>query len=175
MEHLEEGLQSQQPVERNPNTYRSMRDYINPPWVSASFCMVPPRNAPYGNAYNPSWGNHLNHSWRQYAPPTSSQYTSSPQPQPPQPISPVEQAILNLTKLVGDVVEEQKTFNAQLRKRINIVENSLNQKLDGLQSEIDQKFDNLQSGIDQKFDNLQKSISRLATSRGRKFRGRVPD
>ena len=28
MEHLEEGQQSQQPVERNPSTYRSMRDYI---------------------------------------------------------------------------------------------------------------------------------------------------
>ena len=48
-------------------------------------------------------------------------------------------------------MEEQKTFNAQLRQRIHTVEKSLNQKLDGLQS-----------GIDQIFDNLQKSISRLA-------------
>ena len=64
--------------------------------------------------------------------------------------------------MVGDFVEEQKTFNAQLSQRTHNVENSLNQKLDGLQSEIDQKFDNLQSGIDHKFDNLQKSISRLA-------------
>ena len=47
-------------------------------------------------------------------------------------------------------MEEQKTFNAQLRQRIHTVENSLNQKLDGLQSKIDQKF-----------DNLWKSISRL--------------
>ena len=52
---------------------------------------------------------------------------------------------------MGDVVEEQKTFNAQLRQRIHIVENSLSQKLDGLQS-----------GIDHKFYNLHKSISRLA-------------
>ena len=59
-------------------------------------------------------------------------------------------------------MEEQKTFNAQLRQRIHTVENSLNQKLDGLQSEIDHKFDNRQSGIDHKFDNLQKSISRIA-------------
>ena len=63
---------------------------------------------------------------------------------------------------MGDVVEEQKTFNAQLRQRIHIVENSLSKKLDGMQSGIDQQFDNLQSGIDHKFDNLQKSISRLA-------------
>ena len=74
----------------------------------------------------------------------------------------MEQAILNLTKLVGDFVEEHKTFNAQLSQRIHTVENSLDQKLDGLQSGIDQQFDNLQSGIDHKFDNLHKSISRLA-------------
>ena len=63
---------------------------------------------------------------------------------------------------MGDFVEEQKTFNAQLSQRIHTMENSLYHKLDGLQSEMDQKFDNLQSGIDKKFDNLQKSISRLA-------------
>ena len=108
--------QIQQPVEKNPNTYRSMRDYINQ-WMSAPFCGVPPT----------------------YAPPASPYYASTPQPpQPPQLISPVEQAILNLTKLVGDVVEEQKKFNAQLSQKIHTVENSLNQKLDGLQSGIDQ-------------------------------------
>ena len=98
--------------------------------------------------FNPSWGNHTNSSWEprppQYAPPPYPQYASSSQPQPPQPISPVEQAILDLTKLVGDFVEEHKTFNAQLSQRIHTVENSLDQKLDGLQSDIDQKFDNLQ-------------------------------
>ena len=74
----------------------------------------------------------------------------------------MEQAILNLTKLVGDFVEEQKTFNAQLSQIIHTVENSLDQKLDGLQSEVGHKFDNLQGEIDQQFDNLQSSISRLA-------------
>ena len=34
MEHLEEEQHGQYPVERNPNAYRSMRDYRNPPWVS---------------------------------------------------------------------------------------------------------------------------------------------
>ena len=52
---------------------------------------------------------------------------------------------------MGDVVEEQKKFNAQLSKKIHTVENSLNQKIDGLQSEMEHKF-----------DNLQYSISRLA-------------
>ena len=83
MEHLEEEQHGQYPVERNPNTYRSMRDYRNPPLMSVPSCMVPPTNAPYGNAYNPSWGNHLNHSWGKYASPASPYYASTPQPQPP--------------------------------------------------------------------------------------------
>ena len=110
--------QNQQTMERNPNPYRSMRDYRNQ-WMSAPFCSVPPTNAP----------------------PTSPYCASTPQPpQPPQSTSPVEQAILNLTKLVDDVMEEHKTFNAQLRQRIHVVENSLSQKLDGLQSGIDHRL-----------------------------------
>ena len=80
MEHLEEEQHGQYPVERNPNTYRSMRDYRNPPQMNVPSCMVLPTKAPYGNAYNPSWGNHLNHSWGQYAPPTFPYYASTPQP-----------------------------------------------------------------------------------------------
>ena len=83
-------------------------------WMSASSYMVPP------------------------------QYAFLSQPQQPQPISPVEQAILDLTKLVGDAVEEQKKFNAQLSQKIHIVENPLEQKLDGFQSEVGQEFDILQ-------------------------------
>ena len=75
------------------------------------------------------------------------QYASLSQPQPPQPICPVEQAILDLTKLVGDAVEEQKKFNAQLSQKIHIVENPLEQKLDGFQSEVSQEFDILQQSI----------------------------
>ena len=136
MEPPPKDQQSQQPMESNPNAYRSMRDYRNPPRMSVPSCMVPPTTAPYGNVYNPSWRNHLNLSWGpepiQYAPPTHPQYASSSQPQPPQSTSPVEQAILNLTKLVGDFVGEQKTFNAQLNQRIHTVESSLNHKLDML-------------------------------------------
>ena len=86
-----------------------------------------------------------------YASSPHPQYASLSQPQPPQPISPVEQAILDLTKLVGDAVEEQKKFNAQLSHEIHTVENPLEQKLDGLQSEMDKKI-----------DYLHYSISRLA-------------
>ena len=155
MEPPYEEQHSQYPVERNPNAYRSMRDYRNPPRMSAPSCIVPSTNAPYGNAYNPSWGNHLNLSWGpkplQYAPSAHSHYASSSQPQPPQSTSLVEQAILNLSKLVGDFVEKKKAINAQLSQKIDTVENNVDKRIDGLQSEIDQKF-----------DNLHKSISRLA-------------
>ena len=49
--------------------------------------------------------------------------------------------------LVGDFIEEHKTFNAQLSQIIHTVENSLDQKLDGLQSKVDHQFDNLQCSI----------------------------
>ena len=72
----------------------------------------PPINAPYGNTYNPNWRNHPNLSWKPkppaYAPPGAQQQfgsTSAQQQQPP-PSSPVEQAILNLSKVVGTFVEE---------------------------------------------------------------------
>ena len=108
---------NQQPWERNPNPPRSMRDYRDH-WMSAPSYMVPP------------------------------QYISTPQPpQPPQLISPVEQAILDLTKLVGDVVEEQKKINAQLSQKIDTMENKVNKRIDGLQSEMEQKLDNLQYSI----------------------------
>ena len=121
--------QNQQPWERNPNPPRSMRDYRDH-WMSAPSYMVPP------------------------------QYISTPQPpQPPQLISPVEQAILDLTKLVGDVVEEQKKINAQLSQKIDTMEKNVNKRIDGFQSEIDKKLDIQQ--IDQKLDIQQESILKL--------------
>ena len=75
----------------------------------------PPTNAPYGNTYNPNWRNHPNLSWK--SKPLSYAPTGSQQQQPP-PSSPVEQAIVNLSKVVGNFVEEQKAVNAQTTKRI---------------------------------------------------------
>ena len=98
-----------------------------------------------------------------YAPPAHPQYASLSQPQPPQPISQVEQAILDLTKLVGDAVEEQKKFNAQFSQKIHTVENPLEQKLDGFQSEVGQQFDNLHypiSRLAQQHDHQERTKSR---------------
>ena len=50
--------------------------------------------------------------------------------------SPVEQAILNLSKVVGTFVEEQKMLNVQTSQKIEAVESSLNRKLDNMHSEI---------------------------------------
>ena len=74
----------------------------------------PPATTPYSNTYNPNWRNHLNLSWKPkpllYVPHDAQQQhgSSSTQPQPPPSSSSVEQAIMNLSKVVGNFVEEQR-------------------------------------------------------------------
>ena len=109
-------------------------------------------NAPYGNTYNSNWRNHPNLAWRPNPPPyvppgAKPQFGSPSQSQQPPPSSPVEQAILNLSKVVGNFVDEQKGINVQLAQRIDTVENTLNKKIDGLESNLKQKMDNLQYSI----------------------------
>ena len=102
----------------------------------------PPTNAPYGNTYNPNWRNHPNLSWKPRPPayiPTGAQQqfgSTSTQQQPPPPSSPVEQVILNLSKVVGTFVEEQKVLNVQTNQKIEAFKISLNRKLDSVHSEI---------------------------------------
>ena len=112
----------------------------------------PQPNAPYGNTYNSNWKNHPNLSLKPnppaYVPPgAKQQFGSSSQPQPPSSTSPVEQAILNLSKVVGNFVEEQKRINVKLAQRIDTVESTLNKRIDGLESNLNQKIDNLQYSI----------------------------
>ena len=112
----------------------------------------PQPNVQYGNTYNSNWSNHPNLSWKPnplaYVPPGAKlQFCSQSQPQPPPSLSPVEQAILNLSKVVGNFVEEQKGINVQLAQRIDTVESTLNKRIDGLESNLNQKIDNLQYSI----------------------------
>ena len=128
----------------------------------------PPTNASYGNTYNPNWRNHPNISWKPkpspYVPPAVQQQCGpSSQPQPPPSSSPVEQAIMNLSKVVGNFVEEQKVVNVHANKRIDIVESTLNKKMDNLQIEISKKY-----------DNLQYSISRLTNQQQVQEKGKFP-
>ncbi|KAL6312864.1 hypothetical protein AAG906_041036 [Vitis piasezkii] len=117
----------------------------------------PNNNASYGNTYNSSWRNHPNFPWKPRAP----QYAQPTQPS--QQASNLEQAIVNLSKVVGDFVGDKKSINAQLSQRIDSVENTLNKRMDGMQNDLSQKI-----------DNLQYSISRLTNLNTVQEKGRFP-
>ena len=116
--------QWQQPVGRNPNPPRSIREYRDQ-WMSSPVYNVPST----------------------YIPPASPQFTSTSQQQQPPPLSLVEQAILNLSKQVDNFIEEQRVVTVQANQETETVESSLNKELDGFQSEIAQKLDILQESI----------------------------
>ena len=128
--------QNQQPVGRNPNPPRSMREYRDQ-WMSAPVYSVP-------SAYPPP---------PQYDHPEPPFYASTPQsPQPPQSILPFEQAILDLTRIVNDFVEKNKEIKAHL---IVTEEENLNKKIDGLKDDFEHKWDNLQDSIEDLIDQQQ--------------------
>ena len=54
---------------------------------------------------------------------------------------------MNLSKVVGNFVEEKKTINAQLNQRIENVESSMDKRIDGLHKSLNKKIDTLQSSI----------------------------
>ena len=98
-----------------------------------------------------------NFSWKPRAP----QYTQPAQPS--QQASNLEQAIVNLSKVMGDFFGDHKSINAQLSQRIDSVENTLNKRMDGTQNDLSQKI-----------DNLQYSISRLTNLNTLQEKGRFP-
>ena len=128
--------QWQPPVGRNPNPPRSMREYRDQ-WMSAPVYSVP-------STYPPP---------PQYDYPEPPFYASTPQsPQPLQSIHPLEQAMLDLTRIVDDFVEENKKINAH---SIVTVEDNLNKKIDGLKDDFEHKWDNLQDSIEDLIDQQQ--------------------
>ena len=94
-------------------------------------------NASYGNTYNSNWRNHPNFSQK----PRALQYTQLGQAS--QQASNLEQAIMNLSKVVGDFVRDQNSINAQLNQRIDNGENTLNKRMDVMQNDLSQKINNL--------------------------------
>ena len=114
----------QQPVGRNPNPPRSMREYRDQ-WISGPVYHVP-------SVYPPP---------SQYDYPEPPFYASSPQsPQPLQSIHPLEQAMLDLNRIMDDYVETNKKIRAH---SIVTVEDNLNKKIDGLKDDFEHKWDNL--------------------------------
>ena len=82
-----------------------------------------------------------------YAPPASLYYAPTSQQQQPPTSSPFEQAILNLSKLVDNFIEDQRAVNVQDNQEIERVDSSLNKELVEFQSEIDENFDILQQSV----------------------------
>ena len=99
---------NQQPVGRNPNPPRSMREYRDQ-WMSAPVYHVP-------SAYPPP---------PQYDHPEPPFYASTPQSQQPPPLSPVEQVVLNLSKMICTIQEEQKVHLSNMQDEISKLSNQL--------------------------------------------------
>ncbi|RVW68903.1 hypothetical protein CK203_062957 [Vitis vinifera] len=68
----------------------------------------PNSNAPYGNTYNSSWRNHPNFAWKPRPNPYQSPAQSSQQSQGQ---SSVEQALVSLSKVMGDFLTNLNTVN----------------------------------------------------------------
>ena len=101
----------------------------------------PPMNVPFGNSYIQNWKTHSNLPGKPKLSPCippidQQQFVPTSQQQQPLPLSPVEQAILNLSKMVSTMVEEHKVLNVQTNQNIETVQSSLNVKLSNMQSEI---------------------------------------
>ena len=125
-------------------------------------------NVPFGNSYIQNWKNHYNLPGKPILPPyippiDQQQFVPTSQQQQPLPLSPVEQAILNLSKMVGTMAEEQKVLNVQTKQNIEAVQISLKVKLDNMQSEIS-KLSNQQ---------LQSSEKEKAPFQGRQYHNMV--
>ena len=130
---------NQQPLGRNLNPPRSMREYRDQ-WMSAPVYSVP-------SAYPPP---------PQYDYPEPPFYASPPQspqsPQPLQSIHPLEQAMLDLNRIMDDYMETNKKIKAH---SIVTVEDNLNKKIDGLKDDFEHKRDNLQDSSEDLIDQQQ--------------------
>ncbi|KAL6327966.1 hypothetical protein AAG906_031310 [Vitis piasezkii] len=93
------------------------------------------------NTYNSNWRDHPNFSWKPQPP----QYQQPAQA--PQQASTLEQAMMNLSKFVGDFVGKQEATNARVNQRIDRMESTLNKRMDEMQNDMAQKFDNIQYSI----------------------------
>ena len=97
----------------------------------------PPMNVPFGNTYIQNWKNHSNLPGKPYIPPTDQQqFTPTSQQQQSLPLSPVEQAIMNLSKVVDTIMEEQKVLNSQTNQIIDGKLDNMHSKISKLSNQL---------------------------------------
>ena len=126
----------QQPVGRNPNPPRSMREFRDQ-WMSGPVYHVP-------STYPPP------PQYDYSEPPFYASPPQSPQsPQPLQSINPLDQAMLDLNRIMDDYVEANKKIKAHL---IVTMEDNLNKKIDGLKDDFEPRWDNLHDSIEDLID-----------------------
>ena len=186
-----------QPVGRNPNPPRSMREYRDQ-WISGPVYSVPSTYPPplqydhpepcpredEGQRHSSYQGESIHtisekilmieqlniltrrmdememknqhniHSVNEFSASQPSCYNpQSPQsPQPLQSIHPLEQAMLDLNRIMDDYVEANKKIHAH---SIVTVEDNLNKKLDGLKDDFEHKWDNLHDSSEDLIDQQQ--------------------
>ena len=86
----------------------------------------PPLNVPFGNSYIQNWKNHSNLPGKPCIPPTDQQqFTPTSQQQQPISLSPVEQAVLKLSKVVDTIAKEQKVHLSNMQDEISKLSNQL--------------------------------------------------
>ena len=86
----------------------------------------PPLNVPFGSSYIQDWKNHSNLLGKPYLPLTEQQqFTPTSQQQQPISLSPVEQAVLNLSKVVDMIAKEQKVHLSNMQNEISKLSNQL--------------------------------------------------
>ena len=129
----------QQPVGNNPNPPRSMREYRDQ-WISGPVYSVPSTYPPPPLYDYPE-------------PPFYASPPQSPQsPQPLQSIHPLEQAMLDLNRIMDDYVEANKKIKAH--SIVNVEDNS-NKKIDGLKDDFEHKWDHLHDSSEDLIDQQQ--------------------
>ena len=106
--------------------------------------------------------NHSNLPGKPYIPPTDQQqFTPTSQQQQPLSLSPVEQAVLNLGKVVGTISEDQKVLNDQTNQRFEAVESSVNRNLSNIHAEISKLSNQLLQSSEKEKGPFQGSNTRL--------------
>ena len=97
----------------------------------------PPMSVPFCNSYIQDWKNHSNLPGKPYIPPTDQQQlTPTSQQQQPLSLSPVEQAVLNLSKMICTIQEEQKVLSVQTKQQIEALGSSVNRSLSNMHAEF---------------------------------------